>query len=215
MEFCAYKNCFAKSGDNLKFFAFPSDSRKIEWLRNCGISDCSRRSRICEKHFNKDDIIPSTLKCILKKNAVPLVFVDKCVPVQSNLIGGENDQTKKERKELAEKVFLFESPPSEQKTEKYKSVSKLKKRNFIKKKKLVNALELNRDGGKTYLETNFSTPECTARMIGNEMHIVTPPKNDEHRAKISFSDELKEHVPVYHPRNKKTKLSDTGKSIHL
>lgn len=82
MQFCSYINCFSSSKDKLKFFAFPSDNRRSEWLTNSGNIECNSRSRLCEKHFCVDDIYPTQLKSVLRKSAIPFNyknFENKCV----------------------------------------------------------------------------------------------------------------------------------------
>lgn len=85
MQTCAYANCFSSSKDKLKFFVFPSDNRRSQWLINSGITDCNTKSRLCEKHFSADDIYPTQLKSVLRKTAIPFNYKtceNKCIVKQ-------------------------------------------------------------------------------------------------------------------------------------
>ena len=70
--FCVFSNCNATEDINL--FCFPKkESLRNEWIKICGISHVKAESRVCIKHFKKEDMIgiTSTNKIIMKPTAKP------------------------------------------------------------------------------------------------------------------------------------------------
>lgn len=197
IQICAYKGCFSSSVNKLKFFEFPNDERKSFWLKNSGNIDCNRKTKLCEKHFEVSDILPTT-KNTLKKTAVPF---------DCNL--------NKKNSEASADYQLFHSPIKTAETKIEIIENKRRKQpNFS-----GTPIKLNRDGGSRTYSAKKLSPSCTAlaRIDSEILHILTPQKkvtDNGAKRKIEFDyNELNcepTTLPIYYPRNKIRKLSENG-----
>ena len=74
--FCVFPNC--NTTEEINLFRFPKkESLRNEWMKICGISHVKAETRVCIKHFRKEDMIgiTSTNKIIMKPTAKPIADI--------------------------------------------------------------------------------------------------------------------------------------------
>lgn len=85
---CVYVGCCNNTRTNkeVSFFKFPvkDSKRAVEWQKNCGNItialmdvDSLKNKSICEKHFLASDLLINSKRKLLKKNSVPVRFVEE------------------------------------------------------------------------------------------------------------------------------------------
>ncbi|KAL0819239.1 hypothetical protein ABMA28_008484 [Loxostege sticticalis] len=79
-KYCAIFGCNNSSitHPEITFFKLPGNSEKrLQWLQLIHRDDLENKPnftsyRVCEKHFNSEDVLQSPNRKLLKKNSLPL-----------------------------------------------------------------------------------------------------------------------------------------------
>lgn len=85
---CVYVGCCNTNilNKEVSFFRFPvkDAKRAMEWQKNCGNStialmdvDSLSNKLVCEKHFSSSDFLVGKKRKLLKKEAIPMMFVEE------------------------------------------------------------------------------------------------------------------------------------------
>ncbi|CAH2098917.1 unnamed protein product [Euphydryas editha] len=100
-KYCSVYGCMNSSITHpaITFFKLPENSeRRLQWLQLIHRDDLENKSkftsyRVCEKHFNLEDVLQSSNRKLLKKNALPLLMLPSLASTDLKVAGKEDKQT--------------------------------------------------------------------------------------------------------------------------
>ncbi|KAJ3662279.1 hypothetical protein Zmor_006634 [Zophobas morio] len=76
MPCCSAKNCYNRDGLGVHFYRVPkSAERRLQWLKNIGRDSLPDYAVLCEKHFTNNQFENRTDGKVLRRDAVPTVFM--------------------------------------------------------------------------------------------------------------------------------------------
>ncbi|KAL0821401.1 hypothetical protein ABMA28_004884 [Loxostege sticticalis] len=139
-KYCAAFGCMNSSitHPEITFFKLPGSSeRRLQWLQRIHRDDLENKSnftsyRVCEKHFNLEDVLQSTNRKLLKKNALPLLMLPSLASTDPGVSRKEDKQTQTAPLVVNENCTQTENATNEMFTQ----TSTSRSRNTPRKRKL-------------------------------------------------------------------------------
>ncbi|KAL0870835.1 hypothetical protein ABMA27_004680 [Loxostege sticticalis] len=139
-KYCAAFGCMNSSitHPEITFFKLPGSSeRRLQWLQRIHRDDLENKSnfssyRVCENHFNLEDVLQSPNRKLLKKNALPLLMPPSLASTDPGVSRKEDKQTQTAPLVVNENFTQTENATNEMFTQ----TSTSRSRNTPRKRKL-------------------------------------------------------------------------------